>query len=821
MVFQLSLLAFLLFWLFAVGLLFFWRFKRGRELRSALDMELLSVKLPSVLPEGDPAAAEKEWKKFAQTAEQFFGSLHGILSTARVGIFIKPAVAFEIAVPSVGKEISFFVAAPHPLIEIIEKQIHSFYPMADIAPAGEDYNIFNPEGGVALAAVRRRREAILPIKTYEDFSADAVEGMVTALSKVDERGEGAALQIVLTPAPAAWQYKIRLLAQHLKQGESVRKALRGAGVATGLLGVSRAIGRETFDAFKNASPKAQEEEEKKRSKEQKLSPIEEELLKRIEARALKPGFLANIRFVASSQNDAHARELLGHMDATVGQFTLPQFGSLASHHVSGAKLRNAIHDYTYRLFRKNQSFLMDGAELASFFHFPTPFLKNLPIASVRARQAPPPTNLPKEGVILGRSTFRGQESEIRMTREDRRRHLYIIGQTGVGKSVLLENLIVQDILAGDGCCFIDPHGDTAERILAAVPKERARDVIYFNPTDLERPMGLNMLEYDPAYSEQKTFIANEVITIFRKIWEDVPEAFGPMFEQYMRNALLLVMEDPATGNTLMEIPRVLADPAFRKLKLSRCRNPIVKDFWELEAEKAGGEAKLENMVPYITSKTNVFIANDYMRPIIAQQHSAFNFREIMDSGKILIVNLSKGRLGDMNASLLGLIIVGRLLFAALSRTDTSDQEKRRDFYLYIDEFQNFATESIAVILSEARKYRLNLVVAHQFIAQLTDKIRDAVFGNVGSFAMFRVGAQDAEFLEKYTLPVFTKQDLINIDNRACYVKLLINNFTSEPFNMGTIAPYPGNPEMAHALKEYSRLKYGKDRAEIEKPRERA
>jgi hypothetical protein len=323
-----------------------------------------------------------------------------------------------------------------------------------------------------------------------------------------------------------------------------------------------------------------------------------------------------------------------------------------------------------------------------------------------------------------------------------------------------------------------------------------------------------MLEYDSRYPEQKTFAVNELINIFDKLY-DLKTTGGPVFEQYTRNALLLLMDDPAEKFTLMEVSKVLADKEFRSRLLAKCQNIVVKDFWEKEAEKAGGEAALANIVPYITSKFNVFVANDYMRPIIGQAESLVNFREIIDNKKILLVNLSKGRLGDINSSLLGLIVTGKLLMAAFSRIDMAEEE-RKDFYLYMDEFQNFATDSIATILSEARKYRLCLIVAHQFIGQLTEEIREAVFGNVGSMVSFRVGAEDAEFLVKQFEPIFDVNDLININNFNAYIKLMINNQTSQPFSLITYPPEQGDSQIVQPIKELSRLKYGRDKTMVEK-----
>jgi hypothetical protein len=318
-----------------------------------------------------------------------------------------------------------------------------------------------------------------------------------------------------------------------------------------------------------------------------------------------------------------------------------------------------------------------------------------------------------------------------------------------------------------------------------------------------------MMEYDPAHPEQKGFVINEMIGIFDQLY-DLKATGGPMFEQYMRNAMLLVMEDPDSGSTLMEIPKVLADEEFRAMKISKCQNPVVVDFWTKEAEKAGGEASLANMVPYITSKLTTFISNDMMRPIIAQQKSTINFRDIMDNKKILLIKLAKGKIGEINARLLGMIMVGKLLMNALARVDI-DEDKRVDFYLYIDEFQNFTTNSIAQILSEARKYKLCLILAHQFIGQLKEEISKAVFGNVGSMMVFRVGAEDGEFMEKQFEPTFKRQDLVNVDNRQGFARILINDVLTKPFNMSTYPPTKGDQEVANALKELSRLKFGRDK----------
>ncbi|OGY62373.1 MAG: hypothetical protein A2745_02145 [Candidatus Harrisonbacteria bacterium RIFCSPHIGHO2_01_FULL_44_13] len=502
--------------------------------------------------------------------------------------------------------------------------------------------------------------------------------------------------------------------------------------------------------------------------------------------------------------------LLDGLAGSFSQFSAPLRNELGI--VRPRNMRKFLFKFVFREFDDDKTITLNADELASLFHLPTATTEVPKIKWIKAKEAPPPTNLSAKGVLIGESVFRGESKPVFISDDDRRRHVYLIGQTGTGKSNLLINMAVNDIENGKGAAVIDPHGDLIDSILTLTPKSRHKDVIIFDPGDINRPLGLNMLEYDPNRPEQKTFIVNEMQSIFNKLF--VAETMGPMFEQYMRNALLLLMDNPEENSTLIEVPRVFTDSEFRRRLLQKTKNPTVVDFWEKEAVKAGGEASLANMTPYITSKFNNFIANDYVRPIIGQPKSAFNFRVAMDEGKILLVNLSKGRIGDINAGLLGMIVVGKLLMAALSRVDIP-QEKRRDFNLYIDEFQNFTTESIATILSEARKYRLNLVMAHQFIAQLAEKIRDAVFGNVGSIVAFRVGPDDAEFLVKEFEPIFSKNDLINIDNFNAYVKLLIGGQTSKSFNIRTLPAKAGEIAAREQLKGLSRQVYGRNREEVE------
>ena len=773
------------------------RARRGEVWRS-LNLQLFKIALPQPhIPEG--GLSLEQTREAVATMEKIYANLHGIREGKwRSFLYGQSSFSLEIAVPHVGEEIAFYLAVPRRLASAVEKIITGVYPEARVEMS-PDYNLFNPTGVAAGAVCTLSSNAVLPIKTYRALEADPLRELANAFSKIAREGEGAALQVVARPAPKQWSKRISSHARLVYQGKA---SLRPKGVlaeSMEILGGAARAGNT-----KPGEPKP----------EIRLSPKEEEQVRLMETKSSKPLFEANIRIVASAASPARAGEIAASIASAFLQFRDPGLNEFKVRSVTGRKLSRLLYQFSFRLFDGRGAAVLSSEELTGLFHFPSAPLETPKLGIVKAKEAPPPANLPESGIRLGASVFRGETRAIKLTDDDRRRHLYIIGQTGTGKSSLMTEMLRQDILAGRGVCFIDPHGDTAERVLGYVPPERAGDVIYFNPGDTERPMGLNMLEYDPAFPEQKTMVVNELFAIFQKLYGAVPEALGPMFEQYFRNSTLLVMDDPASGNTLLEIERIFTDKTFRDLKLSRSKNVVVETFWREIAEKAGGEASLANMVPYITSKFDTFLANEIMRPIVAQERSAFSFREVMDNGKILVINLSKGRLGELNSSLIGLIMVGKLLLAALSRTNV-DESARRDFYLYIDEFQNATTNSIATILSEARKYRLGLIIAHQFLSQLTDDIKKAVFGNVGSMVAFRIGSDDAEFMATQFAPVFGAQDLLNIDNYNAYLKLLINGQTSQPFNIRISPPAPSDRAMAERVKEHSRLTYGRPRPEVE------
>jgi len=472
-----------------------------------------------------------------------------------------------------------------------------------------------------------------------------------------------------------------------------------------------------------------------------------------------------------------------------------------------------------RLFFGEKTSLLVEEELASIYHFPDIIYNKAPIIRwLDYKVLPAPVTLPEEGILLGYNVYRGTKKEVRFQKADRSRHHYIIGKSGSGKSALLSYMARQDIINGEGICVIDPHGDLIDDILTYIPKERAKDVIIFDPADTERPMGLNMLEAKD--SAEQDLASSQATEIFIKLFGD--EIFGPRIQHYFRNACLTLMEDESEGATLIDVPRIFTDDAFLKYKVKKIKNPVVKSFWQNEYANTGDRERQE-MIPYFSSKFGPFITNSIMRNTIGQAKSSFNFRQTMDEGKILLVKLSKGKIGDLNTQLLGLVIVAKIQQAAMSRADMPESE-RKDFFLYVDEFQNFATDSFCSILSEARKYHLNLIMAHQYINQLvvtkfgstSTQIRDAVFGNVGTLNSFKVGADDAEYLAKEYAPLLSEQDVIGISNYKMYAKLNINNTTSRPFSVSTIWDTTGqNFKVAEIIKEYSRLKHARKRDFVE------
>lgn len=772
-------------------------YKEGTPMYKSLHMTLFEITLP---PPEDEADKSKGFKEFIGAMEQFYAGMHSIAegrNNEKENYF-----TLEVALNHNTDEVVVYAGVPIKHVMLFEKQVLAFYHNAKILEATDDYNVFNENGASVGAYARFAERGVLPIKTYDNIDHDPMNTILNVFSKLKTIGEGAAIQLLVAPAGDKFIQDFHIILDDVKDGMSIKHA--DDSLYKWKEGFLKA-GKELVFGYKDTGEKKEKYMKGRRAVDEGAA---EKIGNKLKSSIMK----ANIRVVASADTPERAQAILREIESSFQQFTEAASNSFVFEEMHGANLKKLFRDFSFRMFSPDRVLPMNLKELSSVFHFPVGIGSQPQLKEAKSGIAPAPMEVGSEGIVLGVNSYRGKDTEIHLGREDRMRHFYVIGQTGTGKTNILLNMITQDIKNGDGCCYIDPHGTDIQTILSRIPKERIDDVIYFDPAYTARPMGLNMLEYDPKYPEQKTFVVNELMGIFNKLF-DMKVGGGAMFEQYFRNSAFLVMEDPASGSTLLEITRVLADKEFRDMKLAKCKNPIIKQFW-ISAEQTTGDQSLANFVPYISSKFDNFISNDIMRPVVLQQNSVFNFRKIMDEKKILLVNLSKGRLGDINANLIGLVLVGKIQMAALSRVDMFGKPMN-DFYLYIDEFQNVTTDSIASILSEARKYRLSLNIAHQYISQLEDNIKNAVFGNVGSMAVFRVSNEDATFLESRFKPQFTAQDITKLENFNAYMSMLVKGQPVKPFNIKTLAPEKGNPAIVDDLKELSYIRYGRDREEVE------
>lgn len=755
----------------------------------SLNLSLFEITLP-----GNVREEKRTFIDFITGMRQF---LLGMQSISR-GEYNqeKQYYTLEIANSSSSNDLVIYVAVPREKRELLEKQVLAFYHSAKINESTDDYNVFNSKGETVASYGKLAREEVFPISTYEDLGHDPMNAILNAFSKLGRDSEGASIQIIVTPVGESLIKKFSGILDKVKKGEKLKDVMDEYGA------VKKELKNFAVGIF---NPK-------KLEKSDEPKDIDGDVVEAISTKLRSTIVSTNIRIVASADTRARAEDIVSDLESSFEQFNKAKSNSFKFERVKAMDLPSFLHNFSFRVPNEKQSLSLNLEELSTVFHFPISESSTPELKEAKAGEAPAPTNMVEEGIRLGTNFYRGKETPVFMRPEDRLRHLYIVGQTGTGKTGIMLNMIIQDIKAGNGVCYIDPHGNDIEKILANIPKERIDDVIYFDPAYTARPMGLNMLEYDFSKPEQKTFVINELMGIFNQLF-DMQTAGGPIFEQYFKNSANLVMDDPETGSTLLEIGRVLSDKKFRDMKLSKTKNPLVKQFWK-NAEAAQGEQGLENFVPYITSKFDTFISNEIMRPIIAQENSAFNFRDIMDNKKILLVNLSKGRLGEINSNLLGLILVGKLQMAALSRADSVGKDFS-PFYLYIDEFQNVVTPSITSILSEARKYKLSLNVAHQYLSQLPDNIKNAVLGNVGSMAIFRISAEDAQVLEKRVEPIFTVADIIKLDNRNAYMAMLMGGQPTKPFSIKTDNWPAGNDSVVTPIKELSYMKFGRPRDEVE------
>ncbi len=789
-----------------------WRYlaRRGYRLPAEWRQTIFQVTVPKEMAgqkENSTLATREQIQTQISWAENLWASLGGIKPQKGFKAWLygrQDEISLEIVAQD--KLIYFYVVVPRFLEQYLEQQIQAQYPHAQVEKV-EDYNFFKPHSQAAAAVLGLAKPDIFPLKTYRKMEVDSLNTITNALSKL-ESDEGGAIQILIRPVNQKWYGRARKVIQEVLAGKKLKEAMKLAG------------GRDWLDKTLSGAgkifsqPKASEQTKTPQAPEPRLSAMDQELLKSIEEKSAKAALEANIRVVVSSPNETAASLHLNNIVNSFSQYNIYEYGN-GFKVFKIKKIDKVVSNFIHRRLWASQSFVINTEELASLYHLPLPDFSPPNIHWLGAKKSAPPVNMPQEGIILGKNVYRGRETLVRLKKDDRRRHVYVIGMTGTGKSKLMVSMALQDIQNGEGVCYLDPHGTEVEELLTLIPPERINDVIYFNPADIARPLGLNMLEAKTP--EEEDFATQEMIQIFYKLMPD-PAMGGPMFEHYMRNAMLLLMADKNDPGTIVEIPRVFTDEEFRDYKLRQCHNLMVKSFWEKEYAASQRGSTAADMLSYVISKTGRFIENEMMRNIIGQPHSGFDFKKIMNERKILLVNLSKGKVGEMNSDLLGLILVSKLQLAAMSRGDLPEQQ-RPDFYLYIDEFQNYVTDSIAVILAEARKFRLNLAMAHQYVGQLVKNqntaVRDAVFGNAGTIVSFRIGVEDTEMMTKQFAPVFNEFDLMNIEKFNAYIRPLIDLQPARPFNMQTFPPLLGSPEIGHAVIESSREKYGRLKHEVE------
>jgi len=715
-------------------------------------------------------------------AEQMFASLHGLLTIPTPGRFKaakRERLSFEIAV--IGKRIGFYVWVPNYLKSYVEEQIYAQYPTVHISEI-EDYALYQEDKTYSTELVTELKfvgNNALPIKTFQSFEVDPLAAITATLAKFSEEEE-AWLQLLIKPAAGNWH----------KNSERYISGIKNQG------------GSKTT-GFMSALWKPPEV----KTEAVKLSDYETTRASAAVEKTQKLAFETQLRIVYRGNTTTQQAQL--QMQSIVASYK--QFNST---YLNGFEARRIANDpfvvahYRSRAFNKT-GFICNIEEVATLYHLPHTNVETPFILWATSQTAEPPANLPiltpeTQDLLspIAATNFRGHNTMFGIPRTDRSRHLYIIGQTGTGKSGMLELLTISDIYSPFGFAVIDPHGDYAQAVLKRIPAERAADVVYFNPADTDFPMGFNPLEvYD---AKLKTHTCSELIGVIKRIFEN---SWGPRLEYILRYSILALLDYPDA--TMLDLTRILTEKRFRNDVLKYVTDPVVRNFWTIEFASWNDKFMTEAVAP-ILNKVGAFTANPLVRNIIGQPKSSFNVRQIMDERKILIVNLSRGLVGEDNASLLGALLVTKVQMAAMSRADISGEE-RTPFYLYVDEFQNFATDSFATILSEARKYGLSLTVANQYTAQMMPEVKDAVFGNVGSIITFRTSADDARGMLKYFEPKFTDYDLVHMHNRHFAISMTIGGEKVPAFSAISLNLPPFGYDYTPQIVAHSRSQYAQSR----------
>ncbi|MEX2209420.1 MAG: type IV secretion system DNA-binding domain-containing protein [Patescibacteria group bacterium] len=742
----------------------------------------------------------KENEKAPVAAEQMFAALHGLHRDSRARFFegsVQEHIGFEIV--SQKGRINFYVYAPASQKSFVEGQIYAQYPKAEIVKTKDYVQPDELKGKrVAGTELRLTRRDVYPIKTFENFEdVDPLSGITAVLSDLGE-DEEVWVQVLARPADDRWH----------KRGEAELKRLsgEGGGGAGSAFGMA---GRFVGDLFSAATTAPETTPGGKPPQKQEPQPVDEAISSGIREKSAKLGYETKVRIVAASPDQSLVRNRLNAAIGAFKQYNTTNLNGFAAGRLQ-TKPEKVIEPYKARLFA-SKGYVLNIEELASIFHLPSVSVETPTISWAASSQGEPPEDLPIEGstenlTIFAETKFRDKVQRFGIKPDDRRRHIYAIGKTGMGKTNMLENMVLADMSTGRGLAVVDPHGDFIESVLDHIPPERVDDVIVFNPADRDFPIAFNILE--KVERDAKPLVASGVVGVFEKIYG---HSWGPRLEHILRNTILALLDYPDA--TLLDVPKLLANEKFRKEVVEHIEDPVVKNYWTDEFANYTERQRVEAIAP-IQNKVGQFLSSTTIRNIVGQKHTAINVREVMDSSKILLLKLSKGELGEDASALLGAMLITKIQLAAMSRADIPEAQ-RRDFYLYVDEFQNFATESFATILSEARKYRLNLAMANQYVAQMPEEVRDAVFGNVGTIISFRVGASDADWLVKEFEPVFAETDIVNLDKYNIYLKVAIEGVTGNAFSARTIPlPDETTPHRDQVVRQ-TRERYAQGRDVVE------
>ncbi|GAB4158604.1 MAG: hypothetical protein Fur003_2420 [Candidatus Dojkabacteria bacterium] len=713
----------------------------------------------------------RENDKTPLAAEQMFASIHGILRDSKKSLDM---LSFELAA-SGPDGTRFYVVSPQHLAKFVEGQIYAQYPNANIVVVqdytkkpfpntyitGEKYQPYITTGEIELT-----KDFIFPIRTFRDFAVDPLASITGTMADLKE-GEEVWLQLLVRPVADYWQENSKNYITSIKEGKDPN--------GTSLLQQFMKDLSKTLSNLGNTG-----KDGKPAPKEVvKLAPGQDEELRQIEAKMVKVGFELAIRVIARAGDQFTSEQLLNDLIASFKQFTTAHLNSFV-HSDLDLKGEELFDRYIRRYLPAEPLDIVNIEELASIYHLPNISVETPNINWSRARKAEPPMNLPDltnspDITIFGETNYRTDRRPIGIKKADRRRHMYMLGKTGVGKSSTMKNIFLADVYRGEGACFIDPHGQDIDELLSMIPPHRINDVVYFDPSDTENPIGFNLLELDDP--NQRDLVADGVVEVFKK---QFGTSWGPRLQYILQNAVATCLE--AQGTTILSVQRILTDKNYRKFILKQVKDPILQKFWEEEFDQMSQNSKLitEAVAP-IQNKIGRFISSAVIRNIVGQVKSTISLRQIMDEGKILMVNLAQGKIGEESAALLGGMIITRLQAAAMERVDTPE-DMRRDFFLLVDEFQNFATDSFAKILSEARKFRLNLTMTNQYIEQIPLTVRHAIFGNVGTLMTFVVSQSDAAILAHEFAPIFSAEDMVSLEAYTFYAKLAIDGMSSKPFS---------------------------------------